>query len=179
MRKIVSTIMMLMLTMGIAAQTYYTRPCFDKKLQKQASRWMKSGQWRNGFTAAKPHKSVNAVDFYEQYQKNPEQWKALFHWLSVTDLLAIPKGKHPIEGTTLVASVEDSENGPLEKRNSESHYHHIDFQFVSVPAIRQIYQVQCINCVDLRMVLLCLLIIRFRTVRHDRSQQRNNHGAQR
>ena len=34
MRKIVSTIMMLMLTMGIAAQTYYTRPCFDKKLQK-------------------------------------------------------------------------------------------------------------------------------------------------
>ena len=83
MKKIVSTIMMLMLTMGIAAQTYYTRPCFDKKLQKQASRWMKSGQWRNGFTAAKPHKSVNAVDFYEQYQKNPEQWKALFHWLSV------------------------------------------------------------------------------------------------
>ena len=130
MRKLLSTIMMLMLTMGISAQTYYTRPCFDKKLQKQASRWMKSGQWRNGFTAAKPHKSVNAVDFYEQYQKNPEQWKALFHWLSVTDLLAIPKGKHPIEGTTLVASVEDSENGPLEKRNSESHYHHIDFQYV-------------------------------------------------
>ena len=45
-------------------------------------------------------------------------------------MLAIPAGRHPIEGTQLVASVEDSENGPIEKRASESHYHHIDFQFV-------------------------------------------------
>jgi beta-galactosidase beta subunit len=26
--------------------------------------------------------------------------------------------------------VEDTENAPLEKRTSESHYHHIDFQYV-------------------------------------------------
>ena len=91
---------------------------------------MESGEWRNGYDGALPHSSVNVVDFYLQYKKNPEQWKALFGWLAKTDLLAIPKGKHPIEGSSLVASVEDSNNEPLEKRRSESHFHNIDFQLV-------------------------------------------------
>lgn len=113
-----------------AAQGVYTRECNDKGLQKKAAKWVKKGQWRNGFDAAGPHESVNAVDFYEQYRKNTAQWEAMFRWLASTDLLAIEKGKHPIEGTGLVASVEDSENGELAKRRSESHYHHIDFQYV-------------------------------------------------
>lgn len=111
-------------------QGVYTRECTDKALVKKASKWVKKGKWRNGFTAAGPHKSVNAVDFYEQYARNTAQWEAMFRWLASTDLLAIPAGKHPIEGTQLVASIEDSENGALEKRRSESHYHHIDFQYV-------------------------------------------------
>ena len=111
------------------AQTY-TRPCDDANLVRKATQWMNEGKWRNGFKKAMPHRSVNAVDFYEQYRRNPKQWKALFKWLQKTDLMAIPAGKHPIEGTTLVASVEDSENAPLTKRRSESHYHHIDFQYV-------------------------------------------------
>ena len=90
---------------------------------------MESGAWRNGFEKAAPHESVNAIDFYEQYSKNKEQWDAMFRWLEETDLLAIPGGKHPIEGTTLVVSVEDSKNGPLEKRQSESHRKKIDFQY--------------------------------------------------
>lgn len=113
-----------------AQKGYYTQYYQDSNLRKTAQQWMESGAWRNGFEGAKPHSSVNATDFYLQYQKNPEQWKALFAWLAKTDLLAIPKGKHPIEGTTMVASVEDSENGDLEKRQSESHYHNIDFQYV-------------------------------------------------
>lgn len=115
----------------LQAQTgYYTREFNDKKLEKRAKKWLKSDSWRHGFHQASPHCSVNAADFYTQYEKNPEQWSALFRWLADTDLLAIPAGKHPIEGTSMVASVEDSQNGPLEKRNSESHYHHIDFQYV-------------------------------------------------
>ena len=114
-----------------AAQTgYYTREFSDRKLVKASRKWLERGEWQNGFSKARPHHTVNATAFREQYQKNPEQWKALFRWLAQTDLLAIPGGKHPIEGTSLVASVEDSQNGPLEKRNSESHYHHIDFQYV-------------------------------------------------
>ena len=117
--------------MGLAAQdAVYTRQYQDRKLEKAARKWLKKGQWRQDFKAANPHESVNITEFYEQYQKNPAQWTALFQWVATTDLQTIPAGRHPIEGTTLVASVEDSKNGPLEKRNSESHYHHIDFQYV-------------------------------------------------
>jgi len=97
---------------------------------KEAQKWMKSKAWMGDFRGAKPHKTINAEEFYAQYQKNEEQWKALFDWLAKTDLKAIPKGKHPIPGTTLIASVEDSENEPLEKRGTESHCKKIDFQLV-------------------------------------------------
>lgn len=130
MKKIFLALAMSIASLTLNAQDCYTKQFDDAKLVKKALRWSEKGKWRNGFTQAKPHESVNAADFYTQYKRNPEQWKALFKWLSTTDLLTIPKGKHPIEGTTLIASVEDSQNGPLEKRQSESHYHHIDFQYV-------------------------------------------------
>lgn len=110
------------------AQTY-TRPCTDETLVAKATEWMNSGAWRNGFTTGQPHESVNAVDFYEQYQKNQEQWDALFKWLSTTDLTALPAGRHPIEGSTLVASVEDDKNSPFGVNPSESHRQKIDFQY--------------------------------------------------
>ena len=131
MKKRLSTmIVMLALTLGVSAQGLYTREYSDKALVKKARKWVKKGEWRQGFDKAGAHESVNAVEFYRQYQKNPEQWQTMFRWLQETDLLAIEKGKHPIPGTKLVASVEDSQNGPLEKRQSESHFHHIDFQWV-------------------------------------------------
>ena len=110
---------------------YYTQYYGDKpELIKEAKAWAESGIWRNGFDKAKPHSSVNLVDFYLQYQKNPQQWQALFDYLAKTDLLSIPKGKHKIPGSDLMVSVEDSKNEPLEKRRSESHNKHIDFQYV-------------------------------------------------
>ena len=115
--------------MAAFAEGVYTRQCDDKAKTEMATGWMESGAWRNGFEKAEPHESVNAIDFYEQYSKNKEQWNAMFRWLEETDLLAIPGGKHPIEGTTLVVSVEDSQNGPIEKRQSESHRKKIDFQY--------------------------------------------------
>ncbi len=129
MKRIITLMALLAIVITASAQGTYTRQCNDKSLQKKAVKWMKKGKWRNGFTAS-PHASVNAVDFYEQYTKNTAQWDAMFKWLATNDLLKIEKGKHPIEGTSLVVSVEDSENGELAKRRSESHYHHIDFQFV-------------------------------------------------
>ena len=74
--------------------------------QSDARTWIKKGEWTEGFAKAKPHKSLNISEFYSQYKKNPEQWQTLFRWLRDTDLLTIPKGKHPIPGSTLVASVE-------------------------------------------------------------------------
>ncbi len=116
-------------TVAMAQRAVYTREYNDKKLLKTAKKWLKKGEWRQGFEAADPHESVNIVDFYLQYQRNPEQWTALFKYLANTDLPALEKGKHAIPGSNLTISVEDSENGPLEKRNSESHYNNIDFQY--------------------------------------------------
>ena len=119
----------ILISMTAAAQTY-TRQAESSEQLSQARQWMAQGLWRNGFTKADPDSTVNAIDFQEQYQRNREQWDALFCWLDSTDVLTIPKGKHPIQGTTLVASVEDSKNAPLARRQSESHYQHIDFQWV-------------------------------------------------
>lgn len=130
MKYYVLTALLAVCTLMQAQTGYYTREFNDKKLEKKARKWLKGNEWRQGFKKADPHASVNVADFYTQYEKNPGQWKALFKWLTETDLTAIAAGKHPIEGTAMVASVEDSKNGPLEKRNSESHYHHIDFQYV-------------------------------------------------
>lgn len=111
------------------AQGVYTRQCTPEEMQK-ASAWVESGVWKEGFTKAMPHASVNAVDFQEQYTKNKAQWDAMFRWLESTDLNAIPAGRHEIPGSTLTASVEDSQNGPLETRGTESHRTHIDMQYV-------------------------------------------------
>lgn len=108
---------------------YYTNYHADSALVAKAKAWLAKGEWRQGFQGAAPHESVNAVDFYMQYQKNSAQWTKLFQYLAKTDLLALPKGKHPIPGSDLVISVEDSQNQPLEKRKSESHYRGIDFQY--------------------------------------------------
>lgn len=121
-------LILLALPVCMIAQTY-TQP-YSKREQKLAKRWAKRGTWRNGFTKANPDKTVNLVDFRHQVERNPEQWNALFAWLQKTDLMALPAGKTPIEGTTLVANVQDDTNSPLEKRQSESHRRNIDFQYV-------------------------------------------------
>ena len=131
MRKLFITLGCALLTsLSSVAQGYYTQYYADKELRSKAEAWVRSGEWRNGYDGAAPHSTVNAVDFYLQYQKNPSQWKALFQWLAKTDLLALPKGRHNIEGSNLVASIEDDTNGELSTKRSESHNHKIDFQFV-------------------------------------------------
>lgn len=123
----------LMFSMNASAQTYTNQ--YPKDLQKIAHKWVKKGEWRNGFTKAVPAPIVNEVEFYLQYHKNPQQWKQLFEFLQKTDLLALPSGKQPIPGTELVVSVEDTENryspGDLEAgKGSESHWRNIDFMYV-------------------------------------------------
>ncbi|MGN1376456.1 MAG: YhcH/YjgK/YiaL family protein [Prevotella sp.] len=130
MRRQILFVLMLLSACLSVAQGYYTVDYGDKALTRKARQWVKKGEWRNGFMAAKPDKSVNITEFYRQYHKNPEQWNALFKWLSTNDLTQIAKGKYQIENTSLVVSVEDSKNSVLSKRKSESHYHKIDFQYV-------------------------------------------------
>lgn len=115
------------------AQTYTNE--YPKELQKLAAKWVKKGEWKNGFTKAVPAGQVNLVEFYIQYQRNPEEWKALFKWLQENDLLSVPAGRIPIPGTQLTVSVEDGDNWCSENdlragKGSESHYQKIDFMYV-------------------------------------------------
>lgn len=95
----------------------------------EALQWTLGRQWSNGFNAL-PDMCVNLMEFQSQYEKNQAQWDTMFQWLATHDLTTMPAGKHPIEGTSMVVSIEDTKNQPLEKRKSESHYNHIDFQYV-------------------------------------------------
>lgn len=120
-------------SLSLQAQTYTNK--YPKELVKIANKWMKKGEWKNGFTKALPAPTVNAVEFYLQYHKNPAQWQRLFQWLEETDLLAIPAGKQHIPNSNLVVSVEDSENWCSEDdlkagKGSESHWQKIDFMYV-------------------------------------------------
>lgn len=120
-------------SMAANAQTYTN--AYPKELTRLAQKWVKKGEWRNGFTKAEPAPTVNPVEFYIQYHRNPEQWQALFKWLQTTDLLAIPSGRTPIPGTTLTVSVEDGDNWCSQDdlrqgKGSESHRQKIDFMYV-------------------------------------------------
>lgn len=128
MKKHLLILVLALLPLAVAAQTYSA--VYPKSEWKEAKKWVKTGVWRNGFTKASLDKTVNLVDFKKQYEKNPEQWNALFKWLQTTDLLALKAGKYPIPGTTMTASIQDDTNKPLAERNTESHRTHIDFQYV-------------------------------------------------
>lgn len=132
MKRLLSSLLLATLALMATAQgaAVYTKPCADRKLCREATAWAESGAWKNGFTKAEPDKSVNLAEFYTQYQRAPQTWQALFEWLEKTDLLTISAGRHVIPGTTLIASVEDSSNEPLAKRQSESHHWNADFMFV-------------------------------------------------
>ena len=127
-------LVLLLLVAGYASAQTYTN-AYPKELNRLAQKWAKRGTWRNGFTKAAPAPTVNLVEFYIQYHRNPEQWNALFQWLQQTDLLALPAGRTPIPGTTLTVSVEDGDNwcsqDDLRKgKGSESHRQKIDFMYV-------------------------------------------------
>ncbi|MCM1079362.1 MAG: YhcH/YjgK/YiaL family protein [Bacteroidales bacterium] len=130
MKKTILSLLALASLTAAGAQEIYTAQYSDSALVRKAQEWAESGQWKNGFTKAVPDNSVNLTDFYIQYNREPETWKALFAWLEKTDLLAIPAGKHLIEGTDLIVSVEDSKNDDLQKRKTESHRYNCDFMFV-------------------------------------------------
>lgn len=116
---------------SLGIQTNGTEQCIRHCRPNDANYtgWVLRKEWSNGFKAL-PDVCTNLSEFYHQYHKNKAQWDAVFSWLAKTDLLAIPAGKYDIPGTKISANVEDGVNAPLEKRGSESHYHHIDLQYV-------------------------------------------------
>lgn len=133
MKRFFFTAFVLAVAFTAKAQTYTNE--YPNDMQRLAQKWVKKGEWRNGFTKASPAPTVNLAEFYIQYQRNPKQWQALFKWLQETDLLSIPAGRTPIPGTSLTVSVEDGDNWCSQDdlkngKGSESHRKKIDVMYV-------------------------------------------------
>lgn len=96
---------------------------------KVAQKWVKSKVWSNGWNIA-ADKSVNAVEFANQYAKNKELWDDMFRFLAENDLNTLPLGNHIISKDRCWATVSEYTPKSIEKGNIESHKKFIDLQYV-------------------------------------------------
>ena len=97
--------------------------------KKKAKKWFKKKEWLGGLQL-KPHKTVDVQEFARQYHANKALWDKAFAFLKNTDLNNIAKGKYPIDGDNVSASVTADSSKNFDKTNWESHKKYIDIQYV-------------------------------------------------
>lgn len=97
--------------------------------KKKAKKWLKKKEWLGGLEL-KPHKTVDVQEFARQYHANKTYLDKAFAYLKNTDLTNLPKGKYPIDGDNVFASVTADSSKNFDKTNWESHRKYIDLQYV-------------------------------------------------
>ena len=95
----------------------------------EAKKWFKQKTWLNGL-ALTPHKTINQAEFARQYHLNKIYWDKAFAFLKEHDLQTIAKGKYPIDGDNVFATVTDDSSKNFEKTNWEAHRKYIDVQCI-------------------------------------------------
>jgi len=95
----------------------------------KAEQWLAQGDWKKGLLA-KPHPSVDAVDFAVQYHRSPALWDSVFAWLRTENLDTLRAGKYPIEGDNAFAIVTEGPTKPQDSTKWESHKAYIDLHYV-------------------------------------------------
>jgi biofilm protein TabA len=95
----------------------------------QVNKWYKKKEWLNG-VALKPHKSIDQLEFYRQYNANKTYWDKAFAFLKAHDLKTLAKGKYPVDGDNVFVSVTEDPGKDFEKTNWESHRKYIDVQCI-------------------------------------------------
>jgi YhcH/YjgK/YiaL family protein len=97
--------------------------------KQEAKKWFKEKAWLQGVPLT-PHSSVNQQEFARQYALNRPYWDKAFAFLRSHDLPALAKGKYPIDGDNVYASVTVDSSKNFEKTNWESHRKYIDVQCI-------------------------------------------------
>ncbi|HEX7903204.1 MAG TPA: YhcH/YjgK/YiaL family protein [Chitinophagaceae bacterium] len=95
----------------------------------EVKKWFKQKKWLNGLELT-PHQSINQAEFARQYQQNKIYWDKAFNFLKEQNLLTIAKGKYPIDGENVFASVTEDSSKNFDKTNWESHRKYIDLQCI-------------------------------------------------
>jgi biofilm protein TabA len=96
---------------------------------KQVKKWYRKKSWLNG-APLQPHASINQKEFARQYQLNKVYWDKAFAFLKDSNLNTIAKGKYPIDGDNVFASVTEDPSKDFDKTNWESHRKYIDLQCI-------------------------------------------------
>lgn len=95
----------------------------------KAGRWYKKKEWLHGWPV-KPSRTIDKIQFASQYQLNQPDWDKAFAFLKEHDLQQLSKGKYPIDGDHVYASITEDSSKDFEKTNWESHRKYIDIQYV-------------------------------------------------
>lgn len=102
----------------------------DTAWTKQAARkWFNQKAWLHG-VALMPHETIDQQELARQYHLNKTYWDEAFLFLKEHDLATLPKGKYPIDGENVYATVTEDSLKDLVKTNWESHRRYIDIQCV-------------------------------------------------
>ncbi len=95
----------------------------------KAKQWFVRKDWLHGLALA-PHKSINELEFARQYHLHPSLWDSAFAFFAHNDLQTLPKGKYPILGDSVFASITEDPTKDDEKTQWESHRTYADIQYV-------------------------------------------------
>jgi YhcH/YjgK/YiaL family protein len=95
----------------------------------KSKKWFNKMEWLGG-ARLKPNASINKKEFARQYQLNRAGWDKAFAFIKEHDLDSLPKGKYPVDGDNVTASVTEDPSKDFDKTNWESHRKYIDIQCI-------------------------------------------------
>ena len=96
---------------------------------QDATEWVEGKAWTNGWQVS-PDKSVNHVEFANQYLRNKVLWDVMFAFLSSNDLENLDLGEHQIEPGRCWVTISEYIPKSTDEGNIESHRKFIDLQYV-------------------------------------------------
>jgi len=101
-----------------------------EKTQNSAAdrQWLESGDWNHGWNI-RPHSSVNASEFADQYRRNREVWDTLFKFLAETDLNTLAEGRHDLIPGRLWINMSEYTPKAANEQRIEQHHNYIDLDY--------------------------------------------------
>ncbi len=96
--------------------------------REEAQKWVDSRAWANGWNV-NADKSIDAVEFVTQYERNKPLWDKLFKYLAETDPMTLEPGKVVLEEGRLWINVLEYTPKSAAETKTESHEKFIDLQY--------------------------------------------------
>lgn len=126
MRKTIVTFMLSLLSLAFiqAQEPSFTVP----QATPEAQQWFKKGRWKQGFKV-KPYEQIDVQTFYEQYQKAPQMWDSIFHWLATVDPTKMEPSNNAMQWSHAYVKILNQALRTPENCQWEQHRRTIDLQW--------------------------------------------------